>query len=228
MRPLQSDARAVDKLRRIRHLPASRTGRFGGVAERSMAADCKSAGFSLRWFKSNPLHQFLFARPVRAGLSSHKRGRACGGFAAGFGGGLCPLVLASLRAAGRPCGALRRFGWRVCPLILASLRAAGRPCGALPPFPVGPAAHDPRFAAGGRSALRRFAPGLGRGWFGFGLLANSGAIRHQARPVRGYSTMVVQQPSKLNTRVRFPLPAPSSCPALRARSFIPNGLRLPH
>src|SRR3546814_816542 len=25
----------------------------------------------------------------------------------------------------------------------------------------------------------------------------------------GYSTMVVQQPSKLNTRVRFPLPAPT-------------------
>jgi hypothetical protein len=24
-----------------------------------MAADCKSAGFSLRWFKSNPLHHDL-------------------------------------------------------------------------------------------------------------------------------------------------------------------------
>ena len=31
-------------------------GVHGGVAERSMAADCKSAGFILRWFKSNSLH----------------------------------------------------------------------------------------------------------------------------------------------------------------------------
>ena len=34
----------------------------GGVAERSMAADCKSADECLRWFESNPLHHFLFAR----------------------------------------------------------------------------------------------------------------------------------------------------------------------
>ena len=35
--------------------PAYR-GDWGGVAERSMAADCKSADVRLRWFKSNPLH----------------------------------------------------------------------------------------------------------------------------------------------------------------------------
>ena len=29
---------------------------FGSVAEWSMAADCKSAGVSLRWFKSIPAH----------------------------------------------------------------------------------------------------------------------------------------------------------------------------
>ena len=31
----------------------------------------------------------------------------------------------------------------------------------------------------------------------------------RAPELRGYSTVVVQQPSKLNMRVRFPLPAPS-------------------
>ena len=29
---------------------------FGSVAEWSMAADCKSAGVSLQWFKSIPAH----------------------------------------------------------------------------------------------------------------------------------------------------------------------------
>src|SRR5690606_27886501 len=42
-------------------------------------------------------------------------------------------------------------------------------------------------------------------------LATSGAILlsgAMASPPGGYSSMVEQQPSKLNTRVRFPLPAP--------------------
>ncbi len=37
---------------------------------------------------------------------------------------------------------------------------------------------------------------------------DSGDAKPRQRRLRGYSTMVVQQPSKLNTRVRFPLPAP--------------------
>src|SRR5690606_9571555 len=36
----------------------------------------------------------------------------------------------------------------------------------------------------------------------------SSPLHHPTRPVRGYSSMVEQQPSKLNMRVRFPLPAP--------------------
>ena len=53
----QAHSRTVDSAPDIRHLarlPVRECA--GGVAERSMAADCKSAGFSLRWFKSNPLH----------------------------------------------------------------------------------------------------------------------------------------------------------------------------
>jgi hypothetical protein len=42
---------------RKQRMQTVRVGRCGEVAERSMAADCKSAGATLRWFKSNPLHQ---------------------------------------------------------------------------------------------------------------------------------------------------------------------------
>ena len=32
---------------------------FGEMAERLMAADCKSAGLHLRWFESSSLHQIM-------------------------------------------------------------------------------------------------------------------------------------------------------------------------
>jgi hypothetical protein len=35
-----------------------------------MAADCKSAGFSLRWFKSNPLHHHSASSKMRTLLKS--------------------------------------------------------------------------------------------------------------------------------------------------------------
>src|SRR5690606_10929588 len=40
--------------------------------------------------------------------------------------------------------------------------------------------------------------------------APSTTVRPGAMKRRGYSSMVEQQPSKLNMRVRFPLPAPTS------------------
>ncbi len=46
-----------------------------------------------------------------------------------------------------------------------------------------------------------------------GNLRRPGRFANRVHPVSGYSTMVVQQPSKLNTRVRFPLPAPTFPPA---------------
>ncbi len=42
-------------------------GLIGGVAERSKAADCKSAGISLRRFESYPLHQSFGFSNARIG-----------------------------------------------------------------------------------------------------------------------------------------------------------------
>ena len=49
-------ATAVDFVVRVRQGPASPERNHGQVAEWLMAADCKSADESLRWFESSPVH----------------------------------------------------------------------------------------------------------------------------------------------------------------------------
>jgi hypothetical protein len=76
--------------------------------------------------------------------------------------------------------------------------------------PVRPA--PVRLQCGGSSSTRALSPTF----LQFGPRVRRSHIDREARLVLvttacGYSTMVVQQPSKLNTRVRFPLPAPPPC-----------------
>ena len=47
---------AVDFVVRLRQGPASPKRNHGQVAEWLMAADCKSARESVRWFESSPVH----------------------------------------------------------------------------------------------------------------------------------------------------------------------------
>ena len=211
------------------HLASAKRPR-GRVAEWLKAADCKSAHASVRWFESSPFHH-----PPRRGGSVLPRRRDTSAadpldlrrrsrprnwrmlcvLEMGAARRLSPVAAAGhggargLRLDAHPCRHARS-GARVCSLWwhlcreFALLDVAGRGItagslgpdrrGALPRGVSGdPVRAAVKGAAGGPSALLRRSHSA----------ATSGASG-------GYSTMVVQQPSKLNTRVRFPLPAPPS------------------